>query len=157
MRAKAWETALTRFGGIFFGLDAVQNVLCFSFVVNARVVAPPVRGKDERRDEIQLAIAGSPLGITRSVRLTAPGEIALARAVLMLHVTLAPTPQAVEDVLLAKLHSNHHAIRHPFSTGIVVLDVGNVTHCVADFKIHFVGTSEDVVEYFLQLGVDFGL
>ena len=75
----------------------------------------------------------------------------------MLHIFLAPAPQAVEDVLLTKLHGNHHAVRHTLCTGIVVLDVGNVTHSIANFEIHFVGTSEDVVEYFLQLGVDIGL
>ena len=67
----------------------------------------------------------------------------------MLHIPLAPAPQAVEDVLLAKLYGNHHAVRHTLCTGIVVLDVGDVTHGVSNFEIHFVGTSEDVIEHFL--------
>ena len=75
----------------------------------------------------------------------------------MLHETLAPSPQAVENIFLAELHSNHHAIRHPFGAGIVVLDVGNITHGIAHFEIDFVGTAEHIVEDFLQLGVDISL
>ena len=39
----------------------VENVLCLGEIVDARVVAPEVRGEDERGDEIQLAVRCSTL------------------------------------------------------------------------------------------------
>ena len=75
----------------------------------------------------------------------------------MLHVGLAPTPDTVEDILLAKLYGNHQTIRHSLGTHIVVLDIGDVTHVVAYLEIDLVGTTEHIVEHFLQLRVDIGL
>jgi len=81
---------------------------------------------------------------------SAPGEVALEQAVLMLHVAFAPPPQTVEDVLLIHLHGNHHAIRHALGAGIVVLDVRDVAHGVAHLEVHLVGAVEHVVEHLLQ-------
>ena len=68
----------------------------------------------------------------------------------MLHVLLAPAPQAVEDILLAKLHGYHHTIRHTLGAGIVVLDVANVSHRVANLEIHLVGTTKHIIENLLE-------
>ena len=68
----------------------------------------------------------------------------------MLHVLLAPAPQAVEDILLAKLNGNHHAIRHTLSTSVVVLDIADVAHRIAYLEIDLVRTTENFVENLMQ-------
>ena len=130
LSAKTAETAkaATGLGRVLAGLYAVEYVLRLGLVVDARVVAPTVGGKDERSDEIELAVAGGTVGIAGAVGLAAPGKIAFADAVLMLHVAFSPAPQTVEDILFAKLHGNHQAVRHSLGAGIVVLDVGDVAH-----------------------------
>ena len=75
----------------------------------------------------------------------------------MLHVFLGPSPQTVEDVLLSELYGNHQTIRHTFGTGIVVLHVGDIAHGVAHLEIDLVGSTEHIVEHFLQFCVDIGL
>ena len=75
----------------------------------------------------------------------------------MLHVFLRPSPQTVEDVLLTELYGNHQAIRHTLGAGVVVLHVRHIAHGVAHLEIDLVGTTEHIVEHFLQLGVDIGL
>ena len=145
--------ATTGLRSVFLGLYAVENVLRLGLVVDARVVAPTVGGEDEGGDEVELAIAGSTIAVVCAVRLTTPGKIALAYATLVLHVFLAPAPQTVEDVFLAKLYGHHQTIRHALGTGVVVLDVADVTHGVADLEIYLVGSAEDVVEDFLQLSL----
>ena len=146
---KARESTLTRLWRIFLGLDAVENVLGLSLIVDASIVAPTIRGKDQGRDEIEFTIAGSTLGITRAIRLTTPGEISLAVAILMLHVLLTPAPQTVEDVLLTKLYGNHQTIRHALRTGVVVLHVRDIAHGVAHLEIHLVGATEHIVKHFV--------
>ena len=69
----------------------------------------------------------------------------------MLHVFLRPAPQAVEAVLLTKLNGNHHTVGHALRAGVVVLDITNVTHGVSHLEIHFVGTTEHIVEHLMQL------
>ena len=144
-------------GLILLGLDAVENVLGLSLIVNAGVVAPAVAGKEQRGDEIELTVGGGTVAVACAVGLAAPGEIALAQAVLVLHVLLGPSPQTVEDVLLAHLHGHHQSVGHALGAGVVVLDVRDVAHRVAHLEIHLVGPVEHVVEHFLQLRVDVGL
>ena len=132
-------------------------MLGLCLVVDACIVAPTVGGEDEGCDEVEFAIRGSALGIVGAIRLTTPGKVALAVAVLMLHVLLAPAPQTVEDVLLTKLYGNHQTIRHALSTGIVVLYIRYVAHRVAHLEVDLVGASEHIVEHFLQLCVDVSL
>ena len=152
---KATEAARTLLGLIFLGHGAVQDALSLSLVVDARIVAPAVRGEEQRGDKVELAIAGSTIGIAGSVGPTAPCEIALATARLVLHVFLAPAPQTVEDVLLVHLHGNHQTIRHTLGAGIVVLDIRDISHGVAHLEIDLVGAAEHIVEHFLELGVHF--
>ena len=154
---KAGEACRTGLGLVFLRLDAVEDVLGLGLVVDACVVAPAVRGKEKGGDEIEFAIGGSALSITGAVGLTAPSEITFADAVLVLHVLLGPAPQAVEDVFLAELHGDHQTIRHTLGAGVVVLHVGDVAHGVAHLEIHLVGSTEHIVEHFLQFGVDIGL
>ena len=125
-------------------------MLGLGLVVDTCVVAPTVRGKDKGSDEVKLAIAGCTLGIMCAIGLTAPGKIALAIATLVLHVLLAPAPQAVEDILLAKLNGNHHTIRHTLGTGIVILDIADVAHRIAYLEIDLVRTTENFVENLMQ-------
>ena len=87
-----------------------------------------------------------------AIGLTTPSEIALAIAALVLHVFLTPSPQAVKDILLAKLHCNHHSVRHAFGSSILVLNVAYVTHRVAHLEVDFVRTTENLVEHLMQLG-----
>ena len=148
---EAWETALAWLRGVLLRLNAVQNMLRFGLVVNTCVIAPTVRGKYQGCNKVQLAIAGSTIGITGTIGLTAPGKIALAVATLVLHVLLAPAPQAVEYIFLAKLHGYHHSVRHTLGTGIVVLNVGYITHRVAHLKIHLVGATKHIVKHLFQL------
>ena len=75
----------------------------------------------------------------------------------MLHILLAPAPQPVEDVLLAKLHGDHQTVRHALGTGIVVLDVRDIAHRVANLEVNLIGTAEHIVEYLPEFGVDVGL
>ena len=142
-------------GLVFLGLYAVEDMLGFGLVVDACVVAPLIGGEKQGGDEIEFAVGGGSLGIARAIGLATPSEVALADAVLVLHVFLAPAPQAVEDVFLAKLHGNHQPIRHALGAHVVVLDVGDVAHGVSHLEIHLVGTVEHVVEDFLQLLLHF--
>ena len=155
--AKASETAWTGLGGVFLRLDGIQDALGLSLVIDAGIVAPAVGGKEERCDEIQLTVAGGTWGVTGTVRPATPSEVALADAVLVLHIFLRPAPQTVEDVLLIKLHRHHQTIRHTLGTGIVVLDVRDIAHRVAYFEVDLVGATENIVEHFLQLRIDIGL
>ena len=154
---EAGEACRTGLGFVFLRLDAVKDTLCLGLVVDARVVAPTVGGEEEGGDEIKFTVAGSTLCIAGAVGLTTPGEVAFADAVLVLHVFLAPSPQTVEDVLLTELYGNHQTIRHPLGAGIVVLHVRHIAHGVTHLEIDLVGTTEHIVEHFLQLGVDIGL
>ena len=95
--------------------------------------------------------------VARAVDLAAPGEVAFALSVLVLHITLAPAPQPVEDVFLAELYGNHHAVGHAFGAGVVVLHVGDIAHGVAHLEVYLVGATEHIVEHFLQFSVDVGL
>ena len=54
---KATKTA-TSLGCVLLRLDAVQDALGLSLVVDARVVTPAVGGENESGNEIQLTIAG---------------------------------------------------------------------------------------------------
>ena len=155
LRAKAGEACGTGLWLVLLGLDAVQDVLSLSEVVDACIVAPTVRGKDEGGDEIELTIAGCALGIARAIGLATPGEITLADAVLMLHVCLGPAPQTIEDILLAKLDGNHQTIGHTLGAGVVIFHIGNIAHRVAYFEIDFVRTTKHVVEHLLEFGIDF--
>ena len=92
--------ARSGFRHVFMRLDTVQNVLRLCLVVNACRVAPTVRGKEKRGNIVELAIAGSTFGIMATVSLAAPGKVTATRAVLVLHVLLAPSPQAVEHIFL---------------------------------------------------------
>ena len=123
-------------------------MLGLCLVVDAGVVAPTVRGEEESGNEIEFAVAGCALGIAGAVGLTTPGKIALADAVLMLHVLLGPTPQTVEDVLLAELHGDHQTIRHTLGTGVLVLHIRDIAHGIAHLEIHLVGATEHIVEHF---------
>ena len=140
--------------GAVLGPGKVEDVLRLGEVVDLSVVAPAVGGKDERGHEIELTVGGGAFGPVRAVRVEAPGEIALHRAVLVLHVFLAPAPQAVEDVLLAQLHGDHQAIGHALGAGVLVLDVGDIGHVVPHFEIDFVRATEDLLVDLLQAGVD---
>ena len=73
--------------------------------------------------EVEFTIRRGSLRISRSISLATPCEIALIRSFLMLHVFLAPSPEAVEDVLLVKLHGSHHSIRHALGSHIIVLSI----------------------------------
>ena len=137
--------------------DAVKDMLCLCLVVDSCVVAPTVGSKDQRRDEIELTVRGCSFCISRAVGLAAPGEVPLAGSRLVLHVTLAPSPQAVEDVLLAELHGNHQTVAHALGASIVVLDVRHIAHRVAHFEVDFVGTTKHIVEHLLHLGIDISL
>ena len=95
---------------VFARHGAVENALRLRLVVDARVVAPSVGCKDEGGDEIKLTVGCCTLGIACAVGLATPCEVALAVATLVLHVLAAPSPDAVEDVLLVQLHSNHKAV-----------------------------------------------
>ena len=150
---KAWETTFAWFWSIFLRLNAVQYVLRLGLVVNACVIAPTVRGKNQGCDKVQLAIAGSTVGITCAIGLTAPGKIALAVATLVLHVLLTPAPQAVEYIFLAKLHGYHHTVRHTLGTGVVVLNVGYIPHRVAHLEIHLVGPTKHIVKHLFQFSI----
>ena len=131
-------------------------MLSFGLVVDARLITPAVGGKEQSRDVVEFAIRGCTLGIARAVGLAAPSEIAFSASVLMLHVAFAPTPKPVEDVLLVKLHSNHHAVRHSFCANIVVLDVGDIAQRVTNFEVNLVGSVEHIVKYFADFRVDVG-
>ena len=150
---EAGESTLARLGGVLLGLDAVQNVLSLGLVVDAGIITPTVRGKDERSNEVELTIAGCTLGITGTIGLTTPGKIALAIATLVLHILLAPAPQTVEDILLAKLHGYHHAIRHTLGTGIVVLDIRHIAHRIAYLEVDLIGATENIVKNLMQLSL----
>ena len=137
--------------------DGDKDILCLFQIVDARIVAPTVGGEDKGGDEIEFTVAGSSLGIVGTVGLTTPGEVASIFAKLVLHVGLAPAPQTVEDVLLAKLYGNHHAVGHALGADIVVLDIGDVAHVVAYLEVDFVRAAEHIVEHLLELCVDIGL
>ena len=85
----------------------VQDILGFGKVVDAGVVSPTVGGEDEGGYIVKLSVGGGALGVTGTVRLAAPGEIAFQWAFLMLHVLCAPSPEAVEDILTIELDCNH--------------------------------------------------
>ena len=108
--SEAAKSCGTGLGLIFFRLYAVQDVLCLGLVVDAAIIAPLVGSEDQRSDEIQLSVGGSAWGVTGTVGLATPCEIALADAILVLHVFLCPSPQTVEDVFLVQLYGNHHAV-----------------------------------------------
>ena len=138
---------------IFSWLDAVEDAACLSLVVDAGIVAPAVGGEYQGRDKVQFTVARRPFRIVRTVGLAAPCKVPHPVATLVLHILLAPSPQAVEDILLSKLYGNHHAIGHSFRAGIIVLYVADISHRVADLKIDFVRPSENIVEHLLQLGI----
>ena len=71
----------------------------------------------------------------------------------MLHVFLAPSPEAVEDVLLVKLHGSHHSIRHAFGSHIIVLYIADISHGIAHLEIDLVLTVEYIIEHFVHLSV----
>ena len=73
----------------------------------------------------------------------------------MLHILLAPAPQTIEDILLTKLHGDHHTIRHALCASIVVLHVRHIAHRVAHLEVDLVRPTKYIVEHFLQLGVYF--
>ena len=75
----------------------------------------------------------------------------------MLHVFLAPSPEAVEDVLLVKLHGSHHSIRHAFGSHIIVLYIADISHGIAHFEINLVLTVEYIIEHFVHLSVNISL
>ena len=134
-------------------LDAVKDVLGLGLVVDAGIVAPTVRGKDKCCDEVEFAIAGSTFGIMCAVGFTAPCEITLSIAALVLHVLLAPAPKTVEDILLTELHGNHHTIRHTLGTGIVVLDIRHIAHRIAYLEVDLIGATENIVKNLMQLSL----
>ena len=74
--SEAWEPALHRLWLVLFGLDTVEDMLGLCLVVDASIISPAVRGKDECRDEVELTIRGSTFSIVSTVGLAAPGEIA---------------------------------------------------------------------------------
>ena len=148
---EASKTETSPRGFIFFGHGAVEDALCLCLVVDACVIAPSVGGEEESRDVIQLTVGGRAHGILCAISLAAPGEEAVARASLMLHVSLAPSPQPVEDVFLVSLHGYHHAIRHALGASVMVLYVRHIPHGISYFEVHFVGTVEDIVEDFFHL------
>jgi len=155
--AKAAETAATGLWCVLLRLNTVQDALGLSLVVDARVITPTIRGKDKGGDEIQLTVAGSTWRIAGTIGAAAPGKIALTDAVLVLHILLSPAPQTVEDIFPVELHGNHHAIRHTLGTRIMILDIGNIAHRVANLEIDLIRTEEHIVKHFLHLGIDFGL
>ena len=130
---------------------AVEYALRLCLVVDACVIAPSVGGEEESRDVIQLTVGGRAHGILCAIGLAAPGEEAVACASLMLHVSLAPSPQPVEDVFLVSLHGYHHAIRHALGASVIVLYVRHIPHGISYFEVHFVGTVEDIVEDLFHL------
>ena len=71
----------------------------------------------------------------------------------MLHVFPAPSPEAVEDVLLVKLHGSHHSIRHAFGSHIIVLYIADISHGIAHLEIDLVLTVEHIIEHFVHLPV----
>ena len=75
----------------------------------------------------------------------------------MLHVSFAPSPEAVEDVLFAKLHGSHHSIRHAFGSHIIVLYIADISHGIAHLEINLVLTVEHIIEYFVHLPVNISL
>ena len=93
---KGGESGGTGLGLVLLRLDAVEDVLRLGLVVDACVVTPAVGGEEEGGDEIEFAVAGSTLRIAGAVGLTTPGEVALADAVLVLHVFLGPSPQTAD-------------------------------------------------------------
>ena len=123
-------------------------------VVDAGIVAPTVGCKDQGSDEIEFAIAGSTFGIMCAVGFTAPCEITLAIAALVLHVLLAPAPKTVEYILLTELHGNHHTIRHSLGTGIVVLHIRHIAHRIVYLEVDLVRTAENIVKNLMQLRLD---
>ena len=133
--------------------DTFEDMLSFCLVVDARVVSPAVGSENQGCDEIEFTIARRSLAVTCSICLATPGEIAFQRSFLMLHVLAAPSPQTVENVLSVHLHCHHHAVGHALSAGIMVLDVGHISHGVAHFEIDFVGTEKHVIKHLLKLGI----
>jgi len=75
----------------------------------------------------------------------------------MLHVFLAPSPEAVEDVLLIKLHGSHHSIRHAFGSHIIVLYIADISHGIAHFEINLILTIEYIIKHFVHLPVNISL
>ena len=136
---------------------AIQNILRFLQIVDTCIIAPSVGCKDKRSYEIEFTIRCGSLRISRSISLTAPCEIALIRSFLMLHVSFAPSPEAVEDVLFAKLHGSHHSIRHAFGSHIIVLYITDISHGIAYFEINLVLTIEYIIKYFVHLPVNISL
>ena len=136
---------------------AIQNILRFLQIVDTRIIAPSVGCKDERSYKIEFTIRCGSLRISRSISLATPCEIALIRSFLMLHVFLAPSPEAVEDVLLVKLHGSHHSIRHAFGSHIIVLYIADISHGIAHLEINLVLTVEYIIEHFVYLPVNISL
>ena len=151
--SKATKT-LTRLRSVFLRLYTIQDALCLSLIVDACVVAPPIRCKNQSSNEIQLTIAGSTFSIVRAVNFATPCKITLTITALMLHILPGPTPQTIENILLAKLNGNHHTVRHTLRTGIIVFDVRNITHRIAHFEIDLVRATKHIIEHFFQLGIN---
>ena len=86
--AKTAESTGASLGCVLLGLDAVQDILRLSLIVDAGIVAPAVGGEDKGCDEVELAVAGCACRVLRTISAAAPGEVALANAILMLHILL---------------------------------------------------------------------
>ena len=75
----------------------------------------------------------------------------------MLHISFAPSPETVEDVLLVKLNGSHHSIRHAFGSHIIVLHIADISHGIAHFEINLVLAIEYIIEHFVHLPVNISL
>jgi len=142
-------------GGPVLAPHCVQNPPGLGIVVDPRVIAPAVGGEQQIGDEVEFPVRRGAFRIVLAgLRVDAPCKIGLPRPLLMLHVFGRPAPQAVEHVLLVQLHGHHHAVRQTFRAGVVVLEVGDVSHRVAHLEVDSVRAFEQIVVRLGQLGVD---
>ncbi|OPZ32273.1 MAG: hypothetical protein BWY99_02827 [Synergistetes bacterium ADurb.BinA166] len=136
----------------------VEDAARLPVVVDPGLVPPAVGGEQERRDEVELPVRGRAFRIVLPrLRLHAPGEIGVPRPPLVLHVLLRPAPEPVEHLLPVELHRHHHAVGEPLGAGVVVFQVGDVGHVVADREVDPVLPQEEVVVRLGELDVDGGL
>ena len=121
-------------------------------------VSPSVGSKQQVGNKIEFSVRGRSFGIVLAgFRIHAPGKIGIAGAALMLHIFFCPSPQPVENILFVQLHGHHHAVGKSFGAGIVVFQVGNIGHGIADFEIHPVRPFKYIVIGLGQFGINLGL
>ena len=125
----------------------VQDVLGFGQIVDLSVIAPAVGSEYQGCDEVELSVRSRACAADLSVRnAKAPSKVSLHWTVLVLHVLLGPTPDLIKFLFLVQLYAHHKSVGHSLCTGVIVLDVRNVSHVISYLKVNFVRSVEDFLE-----------